>query len=500
MAVGRISGPLLKDNLLRNGVNLAFETSLLYLDVVNGRVGVNTATPAYTLDVNGTTRTTNLNVTNTFNFATFTISGDTISSTSNTINLLPTGSNGVVYNTTLSVGNLSATGNTISSTNTNGAINITANGTGAINLNNNVLVTGNLHATGNITADGNIQLGANTGDTITFTGEVNSNIIPSATNTYNLGSNALQWNKLYANSLNTNILNAGNVQISSNTVTTTTGNLNLTANGTGTVQVQNLSFYNNIIGSVNSNANIVLTPQGTGSVVVNSTQSFIVPIGTTAQRPGTLSGTTAANGMIRYNSTMSRYEGYSGSHWQNLGGVQSVDGNTYIIPESSPGAGNNVISFYAAGVNSAYINSSGLYANDFKTANIDITGNTISTYTSNTNINLTPNGSGNVILGTLSFNTNTITNSTNGAVTQFLATGTGYYTFTGTYGVTIPVGTTSNRPASQYDETGMIRFNTDLLAVEVYNGVSWGSVVGNAGGINQTQASDIGIATVLTFG
>ena len=38
MAVGRISGPLLKANLLRNGVDLAFETDLLYLDVNNNRI------------------------------------------------------------------------------------------------------------------------------------------------------------------------------------------------------------------------------------------------------------------------------------------------------------------------------------------------------------------------------------------------------------------------------------------------------------------------------
>ena len=60
MAVGRISGPLLKSNLVRNGVDLAFETDLLYLDVNNSRIGVNTATPQYDLDVAGTLNATNL--------------------------------------------------------------------------------------------------------------------------------------------------------------------------------------------------------------------------------------------------------------------------------------------------------------------------------------------------------------------------------------------------------------------------------------------------------
>ena len=63
MAVGRISGQLLKSNLLRQGTNLAFETDLLYIDVVNNRIGVKTATPQYPLDVVGTARTTNLEAT-----------------------------------------------------------------------------------------------------------------------------------------------------------------------------------------------------------------------------------------------------------------------------------------------------------------------------------------------------------------------------------------------------------------------------------------------------
>ena len=33
MAIGRISGSVLKSNLTRNGTDLAFETNLLYLDV-----------------------------------------------------------------------------------------------------------------------------------------------------------------------------------------------------------------------------------------------------------------------------------------------------------------------------------------------------------------------------------------------------------------------------------------------------------------------------------
>jgi hypothetical protein len=54
MAIGRISGQMLKSNLLRSGTDLAFETTLLVLDVTNSRVGVGTATPSRQLHINGT--------------------------------------------------------------------------------------------------------------------------------------------------------------------------------------------------------------------------------------------------------------------------------------------------------------------------------------------------------------------------------------------------------------------------------------------------------------
>jgi hypothetical protein len=64
MAIGRISGSMLKSNLTRNGVDLAFETNILYLDVTNARVGIGTSTPSTALHVIGTTTTNNLVVNN----------------------------------------------------------------------------------------------------------------------------------------------------------------------------------------------------------------------------------------------------------------------------------------------------------------------------------------------------------------------------------------------------------------------------------------------------
>ena len=58
MAIGRISGSVLKSNLTRNGTDLAFETNLLYLDVTNTRVGIGTSSPSALLDINGTVNAT----------------------------------------------------------------------------------------------------------------------------------------------------------------------------------------------------------------------------------------------------------------------------------------------------------------------------------------------------------------------------------------------------------------------------------------------------------
>ena len=54
MAIGRISGQMLKANLERSGTDLAFETTLLVLDVSASRVGIGTASPGTTLHVSAT--------------------------------------------------------------------------------------------------------------------------------------------------------------------------------------------------------------------------------------------------------------------------------------------------------------------------------------------------------------------------------------------------------------------------------------------------------------
>jgi hypothetical protein len=58
MAIGRVSGPMLFSNLERQGYDLQFDNGLLYLDVNNRKVGVNTNTPLADFHVNGNVRVT----------------------------------------------------------------------------------------------------------------------------------------------------------------------------------------------------------------------------------------------------------------------------------------------------------------------------------------------------------------------------------------------------------------------------------------------------------
>ena len=146
MAVGRITGPLLASNLRRDGVNIAFETNLLYIDVVNGRIGIRQSTPLYELDVTtGTIRAAKL-IVNTATIGLVTITSTTSSSTMST---------------------------------TYGPISLVPGGNDQINLNANTFVRGDLHATGDITADGNIRLGDTTGtDTLIIDAEIQSDLLP----------------------------------------------------------------------------------------------------------------------------------------------------------------------------------------------------------------------------------------------------------------------------------------------------------------------------------
>ena len=133
----------------------------------------------------------------------------------------------------------------------------------------------------------------------------------------------------FTDGTNTTIVNpvgieTGNLVIAGNTISSVSGNIILDPNTSSTL-------------IVNSPAQI------NGNVVIDSTGFLKLPVGDTSQRVG-----PAEVGQIRYNSQISSFEGYGSGGWASLGGVKSVDGLTYIVAETSAGASNDELEFYAA--------------------------------------------------------------------------------------------------------------------------------------------------------
>ena len=278
--VGRISGPLLQENLERNGVDLAFETNLLFLDLssdpANPKVGIKNSSPSYELDVTGTISATDFRA----------------------------GS--------LTIDDLFFNENEI--TTTVGDINVTpATPTDFINLNGNVEVNGNLHATGSITADGDLTLGDADTDSITLNADITSNIVPDVTNTYDLGATGKNWKDLFI---------SNNITVGNNVVALQVATLNNLTVGADLAVTANAGIIGNLdvtgiitASEVTSSTDITLQA-GTGAADrVEVTQSpFKVASFTTAQRDAK----TSENGDIIYNTTTNKFQGYANSAWVDL--------------------------------------------------------------------------------------------------------------------------------------------------------------------------------------
>ena len=394
------------------------------------------------------------------------------------------------YLSRLEVDGLVIDSNTISTTISNDNLTLSANGTGKILVpSNNVQFDQNLTVGNNLTVTtGTTYLKAVgvTGD-ITQTG----NIIQTGniTSSGNL--------EVTGHVTSTGYLQLPQVRIENNVVSTTVTNtdLQLQANGLGNVVIENIKVSDNNIQSISANSDIILTPQGTGNVIINNNQSIQIPAGNgTTDRPFPASG-----GMLRFNTDLNRYEGYNGSYWQTLSGVEDTDGNTKIIAEATPGANDNTLYFYADGNLMVTIDNTKLFAERLQTSNIDLNGSTITSITTDSDLNLTSTGTGGVRLGNLRIYNNSITNVATNAVTEFTSTGTGYVKIAGTNGVVIPSGDGYlDRPL--VPELGMTRFNTDGNLVEVFDGVTWSSVAGSSGGVTTIEANGLGIAAALIFG
>lgn len=242
--IGRISGGMLKDNLLRDGVDLSFETDLLYFDVGTSRLGIKNTSPNTELEVTGTTRSINT-LSTTFSNSDITVDFSRITTALGALNITAVNrveataiatddvfiNNNIISTTSsilldqldggpalgnqdffLDLGIASTTvfddvidlGDAVlseGSSNTN--LEIRPNGSGTLEVYNEFNITGNLRATGDITLDGDIRFGNNEDDSVDFNADVNSDLLPDTDAFYKLGgSSTKRWNGLYTNLVN----------------------------------------------------------------------------------------------------------------------------------------------------------------------------------------------------------------------------------------------------------------------------------------------------------
>ena len=452
--LGRIGGPLLEQYLRRDGVDIKFSnttfdtTSLLYIDVNNGRIGIKDDTPTFDLDINNDVRSTNVIVDNTAKIDNVIAQASGLFTTVvGPINIMPQTAGSYITLQRMRSDDLDFNDNTISGLNSNQSIELKPSGTGTVEVPASTNIYGNLGVTGNITLDGNLtKLGdlvvgdelydpdTGLGDTVTIVPDFTQSIIPGDNLLWDLGRNELdssprRWGSVY---ITDNLSNTGTP-------------LPLEVRVSDQTKIDGVA---NEILALQSNDDIVLAPD-TGINIVEWTKwnevtasstaadinGFILTVG------GTVTGTFVP-GML-------------------LSGVGIIPGT--VITGTSTGS-----------------DSSGTYTVNF---NYDASGSR-------------PSPTGTItISGTVDSITNLTDIGTGGprvfpeTPLTFASTGIGYLRFLDTNGFLIPTGGDADRPSRP--ELGDTRWNTDKNYLEVFAGtVQSVTGIANVSGLpNQLQAS-----------
>jgi hypothetical protein len=228
-----------------------------------------------------------------------------------------------------------------------------------LTVSGNLAVTGTSTFTGQVTFNGGtITLGDSASDNVSFGADVNSDIIPNTDGAYDLGSETQEWNDLFIDGtahidtldVDENASITGDLAVNGGDLTTTASTFNLINANATTANIAGAAT------AVNIGASTGTLTVNNAQTVFDSTDSIQIPVGTTAQRDG-----TPAVGQIRYNSTISSFEGYGpGNAWGSLGGVKDVDQDTYLLTEASAGSDEDTFEFFNAGTNTAALDTTAL--------------------------------------------------------------------------------------------------------------------------------------------
>ena len=247
VALGRIGGPLLAENLVRKNTgvgeqNLAFHNvsdtdNILFLNVIDGKVGINNGNPQEALDVTGIIHSDDYLATTSASIAKFSVSTNRIinpfAGTNGKIILSPNQTlDPTILGPRFETVNLGIDDALIENLTLDSHINLNATGTGQVYFTTSeLLVNGDLTVTGKATWDGSlVTLGSSSDDNIIFNADINSHIIPEVDDTYDLGSALQEWRTTYVYNSYIDITTAPSI-----TVTTLISNGSTDLNGTVTI-------------------------------------------------------------------------------------------------------------------------------------------------------------------------------------------------------------------------------------------------------------------------
>jgi hypothetical protein len=349
--LGRIGGQALTDDLLRAGVDLAFETNLLYFNVGTQQIGINASPPIYDLDVTGNVRSINLKVDNQLDVGNIRINNSNTFTTSvGEINVIISGTE--IFHNRLVTSNLIVAGNSISSINDSNIL-LDPNGAGYVNILSNSNVTGNLSVAGNINIDGNLTslgtltIGDNILDTVTVNTDFTQTIQLSNNELYHLGSSLKRWNTVYTTNSNaignlgdgiytSQIFVSDQTQINGITSTITTiQSLEdlLLAPASGRTVLEKISINENEI-EVTNGSPLFLQSTGFGYYLLAGNNGFVVPSGNNSER-----SISPEVGETRWNTEKIYLECFDGNVWSiSTGGGETVTqevmtdlGNVYSL-------------------------------------------------------------------------------------------------------------------------------------------------------------------------
>jgi hypothetical protein len=376
--------------------------------------------------------------------------------------------------------------NSISILTTDTNLVLTASGTGIISVDSDVEIDNKLTVGTGLTVNGDSSFkDVDVLGTITQTGDIDQ------TGDFNTIGNVIANN--YIVSGLSSYFEVPNIKIENNeiSVTATNDDLELLANGTGGVGLDNyLKLTGTTISNVfspattNQQKSIVISPSGSGNLVIDSVTALQIPAGNNTNR------VLSSNGEIRFNNSFSGYEGFDRTGNVSLSGLYSQLRDTYITPELTIGANDNTLRFGINSVVRATIDSAKLYTPTVDVDNIRISGSTINNTSLTENLIFSVSGTGKLNVNSTAIKDSTIENLLNTPLT-IQSTGDGYVRFMGSGAVVIPYGTNTERRVSP--EVGEIRNNNQNPAawtMEVYDGVDWISAVGTQGAASLEDIED----------